>query len=719
MNYLNRFRGFSYKSVLFSLLIFTFIIFTFIYAFSSPVYAAPGDLDRSFGVGGIVKTPFMEANSIDASTIQPDGKVIVVGSIRQPDFNRDFYVLRFNGNGSFDTTFGVNGKLIIVISNRDERASGVTLQADGKIIVVGTSRDSSANYNFATARLNQNGTLDTTFNTNGFAIAPSGSVSDFGTDAIVQSDNKIILCGQSPNFSNTTFTVVRYNTNGSLDTSFDGDGISKIQFSPSLNSSARSVKLQTDGKIVVAGVSSIVNFDTSGFGIARLDSNGTPDTSFGNNGTVIIDVSLGSAHQSIANELLIQPDGKIVAVGTSNSGFTTSSDFAVVRLNFDGSLDNSFGNNGKVITPIQGYNDDQAREVILQPDGKLIVGGIGKVANDTDFAIIRYNSNGTLDTIFGNKGVALSRIPGSFEGVSNLKVEADGKIFAAGLATFSGVSNYELTLARYLINGSREADFDGDKKSDISVFRPATGVWYLQQSTDGFAGVTFGQNGDMITSADYDGDGKTDVAVYRAGIWYLQRSSLGFAGITFGAADDIPIPADYDGDGKADIALFRPSNGTWYLLQSTAGFVGIAFGQVGDKPVAADYDGDGKTDVAVFRAGIWYIQRSQLGFTGIAFGESTDKPVVGDYDGDGKADVAVFRPSNGVWYLLRSQLGFTGIQFGLGTDVPVPADYDGDGRTDVAVFRDGVWYLNRSTAGFTGVAFGTATDKPVPNAFIP
>jgi len=262
-------------------------------------------------------------------------------------------------------------------------------------------------------------------------------------------------------------------------------------------------------------------------------------------------------------------------------------------------------------------------------------------------------------------------------------------------------------------------DFDGDGKADVSVFRPSTGAWYLQQSTSGFAGVSFGQDGDLIVHANYDGDNKTDVAVFRSGIWYLQRSSLGFTGISFGQAGDIPQPADYDGDGKADLAVFRPSNGTWYLLRSQLGFTGIQFGLTGDKPVAADYDGDGKADVAVVRNDTWYIQRSQLGFTGIQFGLATDKPVPADYDGDGKADVSVFRPSNGAWYLQRSLLGFTGVSFGIPTDLPVPADYDGDGRADVAVFRDGIWYLNRSTQGFTGVSFGAAADKPVPNAFVP
>ena len=265
-------------------------------------------------------------------------------------------------------------------------------------------------------------------------------------------------------------------------------------------------------------------------------------------------------------------------------------------------------------------------------------------------------------------------------------------------------------------------DFDGDGKSDVSVFRPDNGVWYLQQSTNGFTGAQFGVSTDKIVPADYDGDGKTDVAVYRSGTWYLNRSSAGFTGVAFGDGNDIPQPADFDGDGKAELAVFRPSNGTWYILNlATNQFTAYQFGASTDKPVASDYDGDGKADYAVYRPsnGTWYLQRSTAGFTGQQFGDSNDKPVAADYDGDGKTDLAVFRPSNGTWYLLQSTAGFTGVQFGISTDLPTPADYDGDGKADVAVFRSGTWYLNRSTAGFTGVAFGATTDKPIPNAFVP
>ncbi len=269
--------------------------------------------------------------------------------------------------------------------------------------------------------------------------------------------------------------------------------------------------------------------------------------------------------------------------------------------------------------------------------------------------------------------------------------------------------------------GGAKFDFDGDAKADVSVFRPNTGAWYLQQSANGFIGVSFGLSTDKIVPADYDGDGKTDVAVFRGGTWYVQRSTLGFTGIGFGAATDTPVPADFDGDGKSELAVFRPSTGAWYIYNLVSGQTsGVSFGATEDKPVPADFDGDGKADVAVFRpsTGIWYLNRSTLGFTGISFGAAEDKPVPADFDGDGKADVAVFRPSVGTWYLQRSQLGFTGIAFGAADDVPTPADYDGDGKTDVAVFRGGTWYLQRSTAGFTGVSFGTATDRPVPGAFV-
>ena len=275
---------------------------------------------------------------------------------------------------------------------------------------------------------------------------------------------------------------------------------------------------------------------------------------------------------------------------------------------------------------------------------------------------------------------------------------------------------------------SKPFDFDGDGKSDISVFRPSVGDWYVQRSQAGSFGVRFGLATDKIVPADYDGDGKTDVAVYRPsnGIWYVVKSSDGtFAFHAFGLADDVPVPGDFDGDGKADISVFRPSDSTWYRLNSRDGsFFGRQFGASGDKPVMGDFDGDGKADLALFRPsnGVWYQIRSSNGaFFGEQFGVGDDKIVPADYDGDGKTDLAVYRASNGFWYIRGSETSaFSQFQFGAANDIPAPGDFDGDGKADLSVFRpsDGNWYRTNSGNGsFFAFPFGTNGDRPTPSAF--
>lgn len=259
-------------------------------------------------------------------------------------------------------------------------------------------------------------------------------------------------------------------------------------------------------------------------------------------------------------------------------------------------------------------------------------------------------------------------------------------------------------------------DYDGDGKTDVSVFRPGDHFWYLNNSATGYTGVAWGLSTDRIVPGDYDGDTKTDMAVYRDGNWYILGSTQGFFASYFGNATDIPQPEDYDGDGKTDVAVFRPSDGTWYIQKSSGGLTVRQFGISTDKPVSADFDGDGKADISVFRDGFWYQLRSQQGYSGVHFGISTDKPVAADFDADGKADPAVYR--DGMWYILGSQSGYTGVNFGLATDTPVTGDYDGDGKSDAAVFRDGMWYVLRSAdASLFGAQFGMTGDKPTPAAF--
>ncbi|MDQ4133702.1 MAG: zinc carboxypeptidase [Actinomycetota bacterium] len=203
---------------------------------------------------------------------------------------------------------------------------------------------------------------------------------------------------------------------------------------------------------------------------------------------------------------------------------------------------------------------------------------------------------------------------------------------------------------------SEIANFDGDKDTDHSVFRPTTGTWFVRNERT----VAFGTNGDIPVPADYDGKGTTDVAVFRPGIgvWFVE----GGPAVPYGTNGDVPVPGDYDGDGDDDIAVFRPSTGVWF---------------VDGGPV-------------------------------VQFGTNGDVPVHGDYNGDGTTDIAVFRPSTGVWFVDGGPV----VQFGTNGDVPVPGDYGGDGITDVAVFRPagGLWFVSNRPA----VSFGTVGDRPLP-----
>ncbi len=305
-----------------------------------------------------------------------------------------------------------------------------------------------------------------------------------------------------------------------------------------------------------------------------------------------------------------------------------------------------------------------------------------------------------------------------------------GKIgfYAAGNAANSDGNisgDYIYTTTKASLSDTANANFDGDGKSDISIYRPSAGEWWINRSStsETFA-VQFGNSADKIVPADFSGDGKTDIAFWRpsTGEWFILRSeNSSFYSVPFGQTGDIPAPADYDADGKTDTAVFRPSTGEWFISKSAGGTDIVTFGQPGDLPVVGDYDGDGKADIAIFRPsnGQWWLNRSSAGVVTATFGTTSDKPVQGDYSGDGKTDIAIWRESTGEWFILRSEdSSFYSIPFGQTGDKPAPGDYDGDGKADPGIFRNGVWYLQRSTDGILIVNFGLPGDVPVPSGYL-
>ena len=294
---------------------------------------------------------------------------------------------------------------------------------------------------------------------------------------------------------------------------------------------------------------------------------------------------------------------------------------------------------------------------------------------------------------------------------------------------------------RYLNDAATAGlSFDGDRATDVSLYRPSSGGWFILPSATGFdtnqsQAYTFGEAGDQPLRGDFDGDGRRDVAVYRpsSGTWFWLKSSANnteydFKGWGVLTEGDTPAPGDYDGDGKTDPCVFRPASGTWFILESHAGYTTwnwFGWGTADDTLVPADYDGDGLTDAAVYRpaTGEWFV-RPASGSTSwnVTFGAAGDIPVPGDFDGDGKADVAVYRPASGTWFWLKSSAGnaqydYRGWGVNAQGDIPVPGDYDGDGITDLCVYRPqyGTWFILWSSTNNTQyAAYGWGLSDDVP-----
>ncbi|SHE48717.1 delta-60 repeat domain-containing protein [Lampropedia hyalina DSM 16112] len=357
------------------------------------------------------------------------------------------------GSGTFKVDFG---------DGRHDQARSVVLQPDGKIVVAGSSGffGITDSYDFALMRLNADGTLDTEFGTGGKHLIDFGEngKDDEGRSVVLQPDGKLVVAGHARVDGDTHFGVLRLNPDGTLDTDFGTNGAQWVGFSSSQKATGHSAVLQPDGKILVAG--SVLNAwsDEVDFGVIRLHSDGTLDTSFGDSGRVEVFFDAGGWEDDIPYSMIVQSDGKILVVGVSDTH--SGQDFSLVRLNPDGSRDEDFGEDGKLLVDVSGFHD-AAYSVVVRPDGKIIVAGTSWEHGEGDhtFTLLRLNADGSRDTGFGDNGQHLLQVSGIGDSAYSVTLQPDGKILAAG----SGWGGF--ALVRLTADGELDAEFgDGGRK---------------------------------------------------------------------------------------------------------------------------------------------------------------------------------------------------------------------------------------------------------------
>jgi uncharacterized delta-60 repeat protein len=357
-------------------------------------FNADGSLDTSFGSGGIVYSPFvMQNDNAQDLAIQSDGKIVMVGAVNTGTASGvDYAVTRFNADGSVDASFGSNGMVMIDFNSGWDQADSVALQSDGKIVVAGSSGNGVND--FAVARLNADGSLDASFGIGGKQVAAFSATSDqVAMGVAVQADGAIVAAGYVTISGNTDFAAMRFTSAGALDQTFGTAGMVHTDFANNFSDFGQDLAIQTDGRIVVAGYTNSATGGTNDFGVLRYNTDGSLDTSFGVAGKVTTD--FGGNHD-YGNDVALQTDGKIVVAGQGfGPNNTTGSDFVMARYNVDGSLDGTFGTGGKVITPWVGAGNDAAQGVVIQTDGRIVVAGSAQMtfATGVDFGVARYQAD--------------------------------------------------------------------------------------------------------------------------------------------------------------------------------------------------------------------------------------------------------------------------------------------------------------------------------------
>lgn len=624
------------------------------------IHAGPGEVDPSFSV------PYGRFNNESIELVeQANGRLLVAGMFDEVDGQSRRRIVRLMPDGAVD------GSFTNLPTGANDPIKAVAVDSQGRVIIGGEFTSVGSVLFNRIDMLNSNGTLNTDF-------FPGTGPNAMVEAVAVQSDDKILVAGAFTNFSGLACqNIVRLLPNGDRDPSFSlNQGLSPF--------SLGSLAVQPDGKILVGGSFFRISLGVYYDGIARLHTNGTLDTSF----------SAGSINFQTVSSIALQSDGRII-IGGSFTQVQGVARARIARLLTNGVLDATFdpgaGMNGPVLS------------VFLQRDGRILAAG-----EFTTFqglprrGLVRLHPSGRGDASF-NQGPGLDH---SARAVIEL---SDGRVLVGG--PFDELNDVESdNLVCALGVSGKVSDFNADNRTDLPVFNPASGSWYIRNphvETVVTWNNPWGWNTARPLPGDYDGDGAADLAVYDAagGFWYAKRISGDV--VTWrnqwGWNTARPVPGDYDGDGSFDLAVYDTEGGFWYAKRVGGQVVAWRdqWGWNTARPVPGDFDGDGRYDQAVFdtEGGFWYIKsidddviawRNQWGW-------STARPVPGDYDGDGQFDQAVFDPVGGFWYIrsLRGRVITWRNQWGWSTAKPVAGDYDGDGRYDLAVVdtTTGRWFI--------------------------
>lgn len=723
-----------------------------------------GSIDPAFNLSGDLNLDLVP--NIESIVVQPDGKIIIGGRI----FNAATQargLFRLNADGSVDTAFNGGNTTANSVVNR------VLRQADGKLIIVGAFTNYSGTGRNRIARINTDGTLDTTFN-------PGTGANSTVLDAALQPDGKLIIVGAFTTINGLTQNrIARLNTDGSLDPSFNtGTGA---------DNTINSIAILPTGKLAIGGTFS--NYTgVSKNRLARLNADGSADASF-NSG-------FDPNPAFFVRRVFTKFDGKLLVGGTftAYSGLPRNSLAQLYTPETIGGeqpllfISNRDGNNEVYKMNVDGTNQqrltntsESESNAFWSPDGQKIVfirqgaanvrqiwtmntDGTNQVnisGTNTFDTVYRYSPNGqkilfTRSTAVNQSSIWVMNADGSSQ--TRLTNDANFVDVRTEWSPGGNQISFSRCVAATLICDIYTMNADGSNQVNRTL--SFTDNDDLSRWTPDGSKIIFVRGGAAsgyldLHSMNPDGTNiqrltNTAIPTYSADL--IVSPNLNKMMFVRAQQNQLPTHEVYtmNTDGTAELNLtnnaFYDGISAWSPDSAKIAFISrreaalneifvmnadgtapvrLTFNDANDfvtdwrRPAAPprtafDYDGDGKADVSVFRdaVGAWYLNRSTQGFTAVGFGQSGDKIVPADYDGDGKTDVAVYRDGN--WYSLRSSDGnFTAVAFGINSDIPVPADYDGDGKADQAVYRGGNWYLNRSTAGFSAIAFGIASDIPV------